>query len=228
MDPLTLAGLISGGIGLAGSLFGNKAPEYKSPTFKDISLERDNPELWNELLKLRAASEQANKILAERGTGTTEQQRFDQNQAIDRQRNQYAQMGIGGAMQSAAENDLVARLRAQQADQNFRERMALMQNAQGLDQAYLGALSGAQGQLMNQAQNEAQMRYNDQLSRNQGRNQFFSGLFNAGLGLAGQGMVQSGLNDRQAQLLDFYRQPAPSPMGQYGGLGFAPGYGLNG
>lgn len=192
MDPITIGSL---GVGALGSLAGifRHDPQYTSPTFNDVHLERDNPELWQELQNLNGVVTQLQKAYDSRRAGLTPLEQGQLNEERSGIQSREANQGLlGSSAGMAAEGDIMSRAH-NAADQRAQmESNALLQQLMSGRQGYLQAFGGAQNADLARMVDQAKTRYNAQVGNNQAQNQFFSGILNGGMGL--YGLSQNPLN----------------------------------
>lgn len=189
---------IGGGLGFLGGLFSgsDKEPEYVSPSFADINLQNENPELYAELMRMQAMSDQAEQMYNQRRAGMTYGERQGLNEAMSNQAQQQANQGLLGSSAGAAmQADAEARLRDQIQQRAFQEQQALFNNLAQQRAAKANALMAAQNQIMGLKTHGADVNYNQAMAEDQAANQFYSGLFNGGLGMLGQYQNMQGLKD---------------------------------
>lgn len=183
--------------GLLGFFMGSdKEPEYISPSFADINLKNENPELYAELMRLQAMSDQAEAMYNQRRAGMTYSERQGLEEAMGNQAQQQANQGLLGSSAGAAmQADAEARLRDQIQQRAFQEQQALFGNMAQQRAAKANALMAAQNQIMGLKTHGADINYNQAMAEEQAANQFYSGLFNGGLGMLGQYQNMQGMKD---------------------------------
>ncbi len=182
MDPLTYLSLGSLGTGLIGGLAGlfKDNPEVEVPTM-DL-LRENNPALFDELQRLRSLSSEYDRLYAQRQRGATTNERLEMD---DARRSNSAMLAnrnlIGSSAGQQLQADFDNRMQAALAQRVAQDQERLMAQRQQSQLAYLQAQQAAlQPYSQAQAAN-AQA----QAAENASQNQFFSGLFNSGLGLLG-------------------------------------------
>jgi len=222
---LPIAGGIAGGIfggpggavagyGAGGAISGAFKRDPKMPSLADVNLARDNPELWKQLQELKAMNFELDRQYAQRREGATageiSQMGEARSQAYERQGNQgligsSTGAGLMGKQEAEMQNALQERI--------FRERQAMLQASMQGRQNYLGQLQGAQQNALAGMQGQVQ----NQIANDAARNQFYSGIFNAGAGMYGQQQYLDKMNDPNfAQ--GRYSLPVERPITQPGQL----------
>lgn len=204
-------------IGVAGALKNMFSKGPHVPTLADINLQRDNPELWKELENLRAMTGEMERMYGERRQGATSGEMAGQAKARSSMNEQLGNLGLVG---SSAGASAMGAFEAQQQDalqqRIFQEQMALMQAQQQAQQNYIQSFDNAQRTALGVGQSQVQ----DHRQEQQGQNQFFGGLVNAGMNLYGTN-----------QYLNTMRAP-PSmgamPMGNYNIPSIPANFGGNG
>lgn len=176
MDPLTI-GLVSGGIGLLGSLFGGgDDPQYTLPRLEE--LRKTNPDLYDQLMQIKYMSEQARNQAAREGITAAE--RFQMDDARSGLRSQQSNRGLAGSSAAVSQQaELANRMAAAQAERALREEMARRSEAANLAGSYLNAYRGIAAPM-------ADARYRQDLSNQQARSNFFGGMLQTGIGMLGQ------------------------------------------
>lgn len=210
MDPLSL-GLM--GIGGIGSLVGMFTGNDDAPTYADINLQRDNPDLWRELQQLQAMSKEYERLYARRQMGPTAQEKAQAEQGRSRNEEQLATRGmLGSSTGNRLQADYNAQIMNAIQQRAFQEQQQLLAAqmqakqayAQQFGQAQQGALQAAMGQFQNKQQGH------------QAQNQFFGGLFNAGVGMMGNQMYADQMNAAQAKARpNYYSQGVPGAAPSY-------------
>jgi hypothetical protein len=179
---------IMAGIGAAGMLKGmlEDSPEYNAPSFADIDLQKENPELWKELQRELALADQAEALYNNRRKGATFSEKQEMQDSINSLLQRQGSMGqlgsaVGASQAVSAENLLRSRI----AERAFREEQALLGQSMNARRSYLGDVSSAQQAVMAPLQQKAQAEYQNAQQEQMGMNQMFSGLFNGGLSAYG-------------------------------------------
>ena len=178
-----------GGVGFLAGLFSgsDEEPQYISPSFADINLATENPELYKELMRMQASANEAERMYNQRRQGMTYTERAGLNEGLSNQVQQQANQGLLGSSAGAAmQADMEARLRDQIQRRAYQEQMGLFQNMAQQRAQQAGVLSGAQNQIMGLKTHGADQDYNQAMGNELAANQFYSGLFNGGLGMLGQ------------------------------------------
>jgi hypothetical protein len=157
-----LGALIGGGLG---AIFGGSRksdPEVQMPQLSDVSLERDNPELYKQLQRIDAQINAANEILSQRRAGLTPGEKYQRQAAMGELQNRLSAQGmLGSGMSYGMLQDAERNLREEYADRVLRESLA-RQNAiqqaeamranvlqSGIQDAYRAKVAQAQGQQAN-------------------------------------------------------------------------------
>lgn len=221
MDPITLGSLAVGGIGALKGLFKHD-PVYNSPHFADVNLERENPELWQELQNLNAVVAQMQSAYDARKSGLNSMERGQLNEGrsnLDARLSNQGLLGTSAGM--ALESDLNNRAFTAANDRSDSQANALLAQLLSARHGYLGAFGSAQNALLNNKQDEAKTRYGAGQAEDQAQNQFFSGLFNAGLGLYGQS--QNPMNPANRAPTSYTGVPSASSMAPLPSLTYSPG-----
>lgn len=234
MDPLTMAMLGMGGIGALGSIFGrgdpgpfpdfSMSPEaMKQLSYSGINLERENPELYREIMRNNQMISDAQQILNSRRQGPSPQ---EQRMMQERQAGAASQMASAG-MAGTPLSQLAMQemdIRGQQAAQEraFQESMGMQQNIQGLAgrgydmrrgamQDVMGAQAGNRQNalMMDQARMAHQMaQYQNAQQEAQAKNQMWTGIMGAGFGgaanLYGAGKMADAYAARPAPTYNIY------------------------
>ena len=181
----TMAGAAIGG-GAGGLFDSNDVGPYRSPSFADIDLAKENPELYAELMKVSAAADQAQRLYDQRNRGMNEMEVQQLAAGRANMSNNLANRGLLGTSAGlAAETGAEGQIRAQIAARAFQEQQALAQAAQQAHQGLFQDYMQAQNQVMNPMHQAAQANWENQNAINQGNNQFYGGLINGGMSLAG-------------------------------------------
>lgn len=179
MDPLTIGTLGIGALGSLGGLF-SSAPAV--PTYRDVNLARQNPDLWKQLQELQTMSAELDKQYKNRQQGATAGEMANIAQARGQA---YERQGNQGLIGSSAGSSMMGRQEAEMQNalqQRIRqEQQALLAQAMQGRQAYASALQSAQQQQLAALQAQQQQAMGEQ----QSRNQFFGGIMNSGLGMYG-------------------------------------------
>lgn len=200
---------------VAGGLYGlfSTPDDYTSPSFSDINLQSENPELYAQLLQLRAIQSQAQREYDTRRMGMTAQEESDYYKGMANSRDVQSSQGLLGTSvgnsQMTNTNNL---LRGAIADRALKEREQLFGNLQSATQNNFNGTNQALQEIMALKSGAGQMNYNQGLQQTQGNTAF----------------IQSGLNAYQTannndQNNQFRQQLLnQSPFAGYGGPG---GYG---
>lgn len=176
---------VGGGLGLLAGLFmgGDQEVEpYQAPSFSDINLKKENPDLYKELMVLKQQETMAEDAYNARRAGPT---------ALEQQQIRDAQAGaasnasargllgtsVGQSSQQSAEN----RIRNEIMDRAYQEAQQLQGVANQRQLQYMQGLGGAQNAVMQNKLHEAEINHGQAIQEDQAGNQFYSGLFNAGL-----------------------------------------------
>lgn len=171
-------GAIGGGI--YGAL--STPDDYTSPSFSDINLANENPELYQNILQLRALQQQAQTAYNARRLGMTDQEQRDLSQGLSNSRDVQSSQGLlGSSVGNSQLADTNARLRGSIANRALQEQGQLYGQLQGATQNSYNATNQALQEIMAQKTGGAQLNYQQGLAQTQGNTQF----------------IQSGLNSYQ-------------------------------
>lgn len=236
-------GAIIGGAagGLIGLFSGSDDPEYpelslspetlQSVNFRDIGLDKINPDLYNEIMRNRAIINETNKYLAARGDGNSPLARRRITDSMQQQEERLGGMGLTGTPAGEAMlADARARLQESASEQAYRDKLLGYQTMSEMGQRGLSNVSNA----INSAQQNAQMahqnaldidklrnaaalgRYQGDLENSTAQNQFNSGLFNSGLQNLGNMANANMQKDYMSQMYPSY-QPKSYAQYMFGG-----------
>lgn len=218
MDKYSTGGAVAGGVagaaiggpagamigaGIGGSLGGMLKPreKYKSPSFADIDLARDNPALFAELQKYEQLGSRLEALYNQRRTGPSAAEQRMKEGALQDQRQNMASRGLlGGSTSMLAEQDLNRRFQEDVMARSAAEQQALMGQLLAQRQNQIGLMSGAQNAIMGNLGQEAMTDYNSRVANDQARNQFFMGLAQGGMGLYGANQQANAMNANTAAL----------------------------
>lgn len=191
----------------AGGALGNilsGSDEYSAPSFSDIDLQTENPELWKELVAISRQADEAERLYNQRRQGMTYEEKVGMEQGAANVAQRQAVTGqLGSAVGNSQQASAESQIRASIAERAFREQQALQQNAMAQRQAYAQALLSGQQAVLQPMQQQAQTNFQSQQAESAAQNQFFSGLFNSGM----SGLAQ---NNNVAAMRE-YRAANPSP-----------------
>lgn len=153
---------IGGALGGLAGLFSKSDPEVNVPLFSDVSLQRDNPELYNQILRNDAMIQKANDIMKARMKGPTEGERYqEQANLSDLQGRLGGANLLGSGLGFSLYENAQRRMQADQADRIQRDALGqaqLLQQAEaqrgqlirgGLQDAYNAKLGVAQNDQAN-------------------------------------------------------------------------------
>jgi hypothetical protein len=211
-----VGGLVGAGLGF---LFGsddqpqlgdfNFSPDsLRSMNFGDIDLQSMNPELYKKLQQNDYILQDLRQALNERRDAMTANESRQTEDYLNRQASGQASSGLAGTpIGNAMMADSAARLYDQARERAYQEAAGLRQQVSGQANANLAGYANAQGQLINQFNNNRnssiQMdelrnqrelaKYQDQQASVNANTNFYGGLLNGGLsGLASQAYTGSG------------------------------------
>lgn len=197
-------------IGGLGSLFGMLKGTPDAPSYADLDLAKENPDLWKELQRLQAVNRQYDDMFAARRAGANASELAQLAQGRSQVQDQLANRGLigssaGTSMQAGAD----AQMQGQIQERAFQEMMAMQQARQQAQAQYAQQL--AQGQQM--AMQPMQAQHQQGMQGDADRNQFFGGLLGAGLQMYGanqylQQQPQYQYGAPQAQQMGGGRSPA--------------------
>ncbi len=182
-------GTVAGGAlgGAVGGLFDESdVGPYKSPSFSDIDLAKENPELYAELMKVSAAADEAQALYDQRNRGMSNLEAQQYASAKSNSEARLANQGLlGTSAGSSAQAGVEQQVLAQIAARAVQEQQALAQNNQAAHSALFQDYMAAQNQVVNPMQNAAYANWQNANQIHQGNNQFYGGLINGGMALAG-------------------------------------------
>lgn len=194
MGPFSLGLLAVGGIAAIKGLFEDD-PEYTAPSFKDINLAQENPELYqqllaqNQLLGMLEQQYKARNAEANNRRGYTQSENIELGQGlggIDQQLAERGLLGSGAGVGARAQAEIQMRdainqrIMQDQMQKQQQANMLLNQLMQGRNQQTNNFQQG-QNSIMDGRQAQAQARYQGDVHNQQAQNQFFNGLLGAGL-----------------------------------------------
>lgn len=190
MEPLTMMALGTMGAGALGSLYGMLKPDPKTPSLADVDLARDNPDLWKQLQQLQSMNRELDTMYRTRRAGATASELAQLGAGRSQLSDQLATRGLvgssaGSQQQAAAE----AQMQAAIQQRAYQEMMQLMQARQQAEQQYTQNFSNAQ----QQALASKFPGYQAQMQNNAERNQFYGGLFGAGMNMYGTQQYLDGM-----------------------------------
>ncbi len=200
--------------GVAGGLYGlfSTPDDYISPSFSDINLQSENPELYAQLLKLRAVEALAKQEYDTRRQGATYQEEQDYARGLSNSRDIQASQGllgtsVGNSQMTATNNQL----RGAIAERALREKEALYNNYQQAAMQNFNATRQGLMDVMGQRTGAAEMNYKNGLAEQEGNNQFiYNGL-----------RAYQTADQNQANLAYQQQLQQNSPFGQgYGTYGY--------
>lgn len=201
--------------GALGGMLGDDA--YSAPSFADIDLASANPQLWAELQRMNATVGEAERLYNARRQGPTEMEMRNYGQARSNLQDQQAYQGLLGTSAGLSnEADVDSRLQASIRERAFQEEQALLQNLGSQRSQYAQAVMNAQNQVMNPQMQASQMNFQQQQDNNASKNQFYSGMFNAGLGMYGNEQNMARMDAQMAKQQSMYPsvyQPNYNPYG---------------
>lgn len=173
---------IGGGLG---TILGNSgAGDFQSPSFSDINLATENPELYQQIMQLDSVANQAEQQYQQRAQGPTAYENNELNQSRVTSQNQLASQGLLGTSAGvSAEEGTQQQVQAQIAQRAAAQQNADLQQALASRQAVVNATAQGQQQVFNPMMTGAQMNYQNALNQSQAQNQFGSGLINGGIAL---------------------------------------------
>lgn len=170
-----IGGLIGGIAG--GSQHGD--PEITSKEFSDINLEKDYPELYQEILKNQQVLQQLQGLYDARKSGLSDAESSDLRRRQSDLMSQLGNAGIAGTpigqqMLDAQYNDAFNAMR----DHAEAQKLALASAIASGEGNIFNMKRAAIGDIAGQNQNDVNM----QMAQNQASNQLWNGLLTAGLG----------------------------------------------
>lgn len=199
-------GAVIGGIG--GFLFGDdEEPEFVAPSFADIDLETENPELYEELMKVYAANSELEKAYRNRISGPSYADRNEIANVMSGVNNRLSHQGLLGSSVGIAA--------AADADTLLRERIEerAMQEANALRSAWMNGMlnaanfkKGMQDSIMNSKLGQATANYNAAREDEAASNAMWSGIFNGGVALGANAINNAKMDDLYAK---YKGSPAP-------------------
>lgn len=177
---------IMAGAGLGGALGGALEPNDHPPTYADINLKKENPELWKELQRLRAINKEYESLYARRAQGPNSAELIAKEDALARGRDVQNSKGTLGSsagvqMQADLENRVMASIQERAAAEQER----LLNGQRQSEAQYMEALSGAQ----QGALGVRNARYMADQAESEAQNQFYSSLANSGMQLYASGKL---------------------------------------
>ncbi len=184
-------GAALGGIGggILG-LFSGSDPKIVAPTFADIDLAKENPELYGRLQQQDALIKQAQSLYDQRRQSITpNEDRMYRDYLAQNGRNLQGSGLAGTSDGMALANNAARTYQDQLADRIYKEKLGLFDNLQNTSVRGYDMNRQALGDVM-QTKN-AQMGVNENYLNNS--NQMWSGLFNGGLSALGQGINTANL-----------------------------------
>lgn len=176
-----VGGLMGAGLGggISNALFGGPGD---APTYGDINLQKENPELWKELEELKAATSEYQSALTRRRSGPTPNEMIQKREAEDQIQAGLANRGlVGSSAGTGLMADAEARLSAQIQERAFQEEQQLMAAKTQAQAQYLNSLQGG----LHMAMEPRMASYQNDQQEDMAKNQLYSGLFNSGLALYG-------------------------------------------
>lgn len=213
------AGAVAGA-GVGGAIGGqfDKKTKYKSPSFADIDLARDNPQLYAQLMKQEEILAQYEALYNQRSTGPSLSEQRMRDQSLDAMRGQAASRGmLGGSTSFLNEMDFGERYNDQIAQRIFQEQQALL-GARAAQQGNLVGLYGnAQNNIMNNMNQQSMTDYNQKMAEDMARNQFYASLMQGGAQMYGADKQSTAMDRnsdelRAMRMAQYYPQPAPQPV----------------
>lgn len=217
---------IGGGLGALFGLFQGDDPEIKVPTFTDIDLARDNPDLFKRLQENEKLLQEARRLYDRRRQGiTSEEDRMYKESLADVNRG-LVNSGLAGTsdgmmMAARARSEMDAKI----AERIAAEELGLLNNLQGATRGMYDLTKDAYAATMAPSLMEYQAAMGDQAAKNQ----FYSGLFSGGLSMLGQGLNKYDTMEHQAKLANSRPQGfyAPIPYAQGQQFPYSPSNGVN-
>lgn len=189
MDPFTLAGI---GMGLAGGIGLLTGDSPEAPQLSDIDLARDNPELFQELQRLRRLVQQSEAMYNARRAGMSRSEQLDMERQLGGVNERLASQGLLGSSVGASQRaEAEQAMRDALARRVFDESQALYGNMSNMASNAFNATRQGLGDVMN----ARLAQYQQDMANQTARNQFFSGLMGSGLNLAGTGMYINRMNE---------------------------------
>lgn len=204
---------IGGGIGLIGGLFAGSDSEpdpYVAPSFADINLQRDNPELYAELQQLKQQEKLQTQLYQARIAGPTVLERAQESDAANATAaNSQARGQLGTSVGNSAREASADRIRQMIQERAMQEGNAHLDNANRIQQQYLQGFTGGQNAIMANRVAEAKAAAGASADEAAASNQFYSGLANAGFS-----GIANGLNSYNlGQTADANPYPMQTPYG---------------
>lgn len=182
-----LGGSVGGPYGAAigavgGGLYGffSTPDDYVSPSFSDINLQSENPELYAQILQLRAIQKQATDAYNARRLGMTDLEQRDLAAGLSNSRDIQSSQGLlGSSVGNSQMADTDARLRGAIANRALQEQGQLFGQMQGAAQGNFSATNQALNEIMAAKQGAAQMNYKTGMDQNAGNTAFIQSGLNA-------------------------------------------------
>ncbi len=187
-----VGGAIGAGLGGLFGLFSGSDPKIVAPTFADIDLAKENPQLYGRLQQQDALIKQAQGLYDQRRQSITpNEDRMYRDYLAQNGRNLQGSGLAGTSDGMALANNAARTYQDQLADRIYKEKLGLFDNLQNASNQGYNMNRQALGDVM-QAKN-AQMGVNENYLNNS--NQMWSGLFNGGLSALGQGINTANLRE---------------------------------
>ncbi len=167
---------------VGGGLYGlfSTTDDYTSPSFSDINLASENPELYQQVLQLRALQQQAQSAYNARRIGMTDLEQRDLAQGLSNSRDIQSSQGLlGSSVGNSQMADTNARLRGSIANRALQEQGQLFGQLQGATQNAYNGTNQALQEIMAQKMGQSQMNYQQGLAQTQGNTQFIQSGLNA-------------------------------------------------
>ncbi len=207
--------IIGGALGFgAGMLQGDdKNPTFTAPSFSDIDLQTENPELYEELMKAYAAADEMENAYRARRAGPNYSDNAEMAEVNSGIQQRLAHQGLLGSSVGVAA--------AADADTMLRERIneRAMQEAERLRAAWMAQQAGnanfkrqMQQDVMSGMMAEKTGQYQADREDLAANNQFYSGLFNGGMQMGGTALNNARMDDLYSKYRSpaVYGQPAPN------------------
>ncbi len=199
--------IIGGAIGAGVGFFqgDDEEPTFTAPSFSDIDLQTENPELYEDLMEMYAQADALEREYLSRQAGPSYLDRAeiaDVNSGIQNRMSHQGILGSSVGVAAAADADTMLREkineRAMQEAQQMKAAWFAQQNAA------MNAKRAMQQDVMSGLMAEKTGQYTADREDVAANNQFYSGLFNGGMQMAGTAYN----NDRMDQRMSMYRTPA--------------------
>lgn len=197
--------------------------QYKGVDYRDIDLKNENPELYQELLKMRLQANEAEKMYNARRQGMTDLEQRELGQDRSHQEQVLANQGLlGTSVGNDMAADYDAKLRGSIAERALREQQALYSNMVSARQNEIGDFRQAQNDIVQAKTGKAQTNFAANRENQAAQNQFISGVVGGAANLYGNYQNQNQnqqlmdqLYARQGLAAYGYGQPIPYSGNSY-------------